>query len=364
MTPNEITIWNIDLSTFSNKKEELQKLFNQYKDLKINWIDDIEWYKEVDRVRKLFKKTRTEISNLRKEKSSILTNAWKKLIKMEKDFLEIIHPQEIKFLKQQNKIDQLKKIEQRKVLLPDRKIMLFKIDVTKLDISDDEILKLDSDEFQKYYNEKKELYLEEKERKIKEQEKENERQRQVNIKNLENDRIKILEPYKPWNISNLNLWEIDQNKFNEIFESIKYNFEDKQKTERLLKEKKEQEKLKQIEKDKKEAIKQAKQKAELKAKKEKEKSEREHQEALQKVEKEKQDLIKKQADDKAKKEKEELMKKQEKEAEEKKKKEESERLGKEEKYKKFLEKNKWKFDSIKKENWKVILWKKIDEFII
>lgn len=43
---------------------------------------------------------------------------------------------------------------------------------------------------------------------------------------------------------------------------------------------------------------------------------------------------------------------------------ENERLKNEQAYKDFLEKNKWLFDKIVKEDWKVVLYKKVSEFII
>ncbi len=44
--------------------------------------------------------------------------------------------------------------------------------------------------------------------------------------------------------------------------------------------------------------------------------------------------------------------------------EEQKRLQKEESYRKFLKDNEWKFDKIVKEDWKVVLYKKVAEFII
>jgi len=45
-------------------------------------------------------------------------------------------------------------------------------------------------------------------------------------------------------------------------------------------------------------------------------------------------------------------------------KEKQEKLEKETKYKEFLAKNEWNFDKIFKEDWKIILYKKVDEFLI
>jgi len=181
----------------------------------------------------------------------------------------LIEPVEIELKKKQEIIDIQKEREARKTLLPERKEKLKEYWV---EIADEELLDMDSTNFQDFFNQKRAEYLEEKERKLKE----------------------------------------DQ--------------------EKLDAEKKAKELEEQRQKELKETEERARIETEARLKREQEEKERKA--------------------------------KEEEEAKIQAEKAEQEKLEKETKYKKFLSSHEWQFDKIIKEDWKVILYKKVAEFII
>ena len=331
----------LDLEKFNPKKAELTHLSMTYEKLEIKWIDDKAWYNAVDIARKDLKANRIEIKKTWKIMRDEANAFNKQVLDYEKDLVSIIEPLEKTLLDKQNEIDALREIEKRKKLLPERRTLLSHI---KYEMSDEAILQYDSEDFQSFYNQKHTEFLDEKQKRLDELEAENQRIKQENINKIETQRKNILDPYNPWNISHIKLWEISEDDFQEILESTKYNFEDKKKTARLLVEKEEKMRLDKIEKDKREAIKIAKQKAEEKSEKEKKELEEKHQAELEKIKKEKQEKIEKE-------------KQQEQENKDK-----QMRLEKEQKYKKFVEKNEWQFDWFFDKDWKRTLYKIVDEF--
>lgn len=124
----------------------------------------------------------------------------------------------------------------------------------------------------------------------------------------------------------------------------------KEEQDKIEAEKRKQEEEKQRQKEIEEAKEKARVEAEQKAQKEKEEAEQKH---LAEIERLKQEQIEK-----------EQKAKQEQEAKEKVQKLEQERLEKETGYKNFLKENEWMFDKIIKEDWKIVLYKKVAEFNI
>lgn len=163
-----------------------------------------------------------------------------------------------------------------------------------------------------------------------------------------------------WEI-NISIWEedllkMDDKTFDEFFMSQKQLFLEekerkiKEEQDRLEVEKIRIENEEKIKKQIEEAKEKARIEAEQKAQKDKEEAERKYKEEIEKI---KQAQIQK-----------ELQEKQDKEAKEKAELEEKQRLEKEVWYKNFLKQNEWLFDKIIKEDWKVVLYKQIAEFII
>ncbi len=196
------------------------------------------------------------------------------------------------------------------------------------------------------------------------------------VAKLQIERIEILKPFEVENLENLKLWEMDEIVFNNFLEWAKKAFQDKKDNEEREKQRQAKEKLfydrklkiapysqfmlwelefnLSIETSEEEFEKllnfliQAKKADDIEKEMQKQENERLKKEA---------DEAKKIADDleKEKQEKADLIIKNQLE---------NERLKNEQAYKDFLEKNKWLFDKIVKEDWKVVLYKKVAEFVI
>lgn len=194
------------------------------------------------------------------------------------------------------------------------------------------------------------------------------------IEKLQNVREQEVAKYEVnWSI--LELWQMTGDVYSNFLTGVKTNFEARKEAEkkaekdRKAKEKKELEEQKRIKKENIKLQKEAKDREEQ-AEKEREEARIIQEEKEKELEQEREIVRKKQEElDRIKEKQEEqarLKKEQEyylKQAEETRKKEQ-ERLEKEENYKKFIKDNEGKFDKIIKEDWKVVLYKKVSEFII
>ncbi len=148
------------------------------------------------------------------------------------------------------------------------------------------------------------------------------------VTKLQTERVKMLKPYEVENVENLKLWEMEEVVFQSFLEGSKKAYLDKKQAEADEKKRKEDE---------------AQENKRLKEENDKLKQEADDAKKiaddLEKEKKQKEDLIaKNQAD--------------------------NERLKNEQAYKDFLEQNKWLYDKIFKEDWKVVLYKRVAEFII
>jgi len=177
---------NLNLDTFNPKKAELQTLSAKYKSLTIKGVDDKDGYKAVDAARKELKTTRVDLKKKGKEMRDEANQFSKNVIKLEKELVWEIEPMEKELKEKQEAIDELVKIEKRKEGLPARRERLAEIWV---EISDEENLAMDWDEFSNFFADKKMEWLEERERKIKEaEEKAAEEKRIVEEKEAEKKR--------------------------------------------------------------------------------------------------------------------------------------------------------------------------------
>ena len=157
---------NLNLEKFNPTKAELVKLANDYKDLKINGIDDIEGYNEVDKARKNLKNVSVELKKTGKVLRTEAIAFQKAVLAIEKELVGIIEPIKIDLENKQKEIDDKKESLKREALLPERKEKLLKIDV---EFDEADVLLMDENEFNSYYNEKNTEYLEEEGRKIQEE---------------------------------------------------------------------------------------------------------------------------------------------------------------------------------------------------
>lgn len=156
----------LSLDKFNPKKAELEELSKKFNALQIKGIDDVEGYKQVDEARKILKKQRVDIEKQGKEFRASALKFQKDVIVYEKELISIIEPLEIELGVKQDIINLEKHKIKMLAVLPDRKERLKTIEII---IEDDLILAMDSEGFEKFFNEKKGEFLSEKERLLNEE---------------------------------------------------------------------------------------------------------------------------------------------------------------------------------------------------
>lgn len=167
---------NLNIEKFNPTKADLIKLADKYKNLEIKGIDDRIGYNIVDEARKDLKKKRVQLTKTGKELRDEANQFAKKVISIEKELVAIIEPLELELKAKQDEIDLIIEKNKRKPLLPDR---IKKLKSINVEISEDEILEMDSDTFLAFFNEHKEYYLAEKERKLQEEKDKIEEQKKI-----------------------------------------------------------------------------------------------------------------------------------------------------------------------------------------
>lgn len=301
---------NLNLDLFSPKKAELQKMADEFKDLKIKWMDDKEWFKKVHEAQMTLRNARTWIQKTRLDYTKQFDEAKKKAMDLEKELIWIITPIEDSLKQQKEKIE------------------------TEIELK-----------------------------------KEQERQKKQQALQI---RVNELWKYNYIHHNLFELSEMSEEIYNNLLLVQKTEFE-KQEEIRIAKEKEEQEKRDKEAKEREEfEEKQKKLKADQekleadkrKVQEEKDKIENDRIEAQRKVDEDKRlEQARKEGEEKAKKDLEEkerldklaLKEKQDKEAKE---------LEEKNKYQDFLKKHEWKYDYSETKDWKVVLIKIIAEFII
>ena len=360
-----------ELDLFNPTKAELQVLVAQYKDLKINGIDDKVGFKNVHEAQMKLRDTRVTISKTRKAFTDPKNAEIKQAIALEKEILWIITPIEDSLKEQKNAIEaekeKIKEVEAEKK----RKFLQNRVDeLAKFDYVHHDLFELSqfNDEFFQELLWKQKAIFQDKEEKRKSEE-ENTRLynliREINhdilraktVDDIEKaeqkakeNKIEITEEIQDTinNKKSMILHEEEKRKF----EQDKKNQEEKLATDQKNiddQNKKIQDDKDKIENDKIEA-KRKKDEDERVAKERKEAAEQATKDAEKAAEE------KRIADEEQKKKDDEEKKRKEKENQEK--------LEKETKYKDFLKKNEWKYDWFFDKDWKRILYKIIDEFNI
>lgn len=155
------------IEKFNPTKAELLTMADNYKNLTINGIEDVEGYKAVHEARMELKKTRVALEKYGKSAREQFLAAQKETIRQEKELVGIIEPLEKELKEKQDAIDLAKEMKKREKLLPERKKMLEEIECFS---TDESLLLMDDAMFQKHYYDQKAVYLENKERKMKEEE--------------------------------------------------------------------------------------------------------------------------------------------------------------------------------------------------
>ncbi|MDA3837251.1 MAG: hypothetical protein PF542_06545 [Nanoarchaeota archaeon] len=155
---------------------ELQKMATRLKGVKIVDTKDVEGYKNAKEAKTELAKMRIIITKFGKEQRKEARDYASEVIRQEKEHLALIVPVEDDIKKQIDAVDEEKRMEERKVLLPSRKKMLEGIE-TKM--TDEEILLMDEQCFSEHFSQLRNDYLFEKERKLQEREAQLKREKEL-----------------------------------------------------------------------------------------------------------------------------------------------------------------------------------------
>lgn len=177
---------NLEMEQFNPTIAELTSLADSYKWLKINGIDDEEWFLKVKEARKDLQQKRISITKFWKSLREKAIKFQKDVIEEEKKLVWIIEPIEEELQKEEDNIKRLKLIEERKYILPVRKKILEEAGIEK---SDEEVLNMNDTEFELFIQSEKAIMFERlqkeaNERKLKEQEEENQKQREIELERV------------------------------------------------------------------------------------------------------------------------------------------------------------------------------------
>lgn len=157
---------DLKIEKFNPTKAEVTALVGKYKDLKIEGVEDKKGYMAVDDARKELKKVRVQISKDGKELRAEAVAFQKAVLKKEKELIALVEPTELELTAKQDEIKEeiarLKRVDS----LPSRKARIKSIEI---EVSDDELLSMDDEAFDAFFNEKHAEYLQEKERKQQDQ---------------------------------------------------------------------------------------------------------------------------------------------------------------------------------------------------
>jgi hypothetical protein len=135
----------------------LRELADSYKDITINGVDDTDGYDKAKSARKELGDWRIKITNSGKAFREDALAYQREVIRQEKEHLKIITPIEDALKAMIESVDDEKKREERKILLPSRRGMLKEIEA---DLTDDQILDMDEKAFSEYYTATKMVLLE------------------------------------------------------------------------------------------------------------------------------------------------------------------------------------------------------------
>lgn len=183
------------LEQLNPTKQELQKIADTYKELKIVDINDKEWFEKVKTARKELQQMRLSITKKAKEIRDWAIKFQKEVIAKENELVAIVEWVEKELKAQEDNYALEVKKEERKSSLPQRIEELKKIGVTEID--EDKILEMDYDQFNKYFNDERARILDEKEAKLKEaQDKIDEAKNKEENERIEKERQEKIEKEK------------------------------------------------------------------------------------------------------------------------------------------------------------------------
>ena len=141
----------MEIVKFNPTIAEIKATILEVEGLTIAGVEDVTGYELVKAGRTKVGKLRTRVTNFGKEQRAEAIAWQKEVLRQEKDLLKMIEPVENELKAKLEAIDAQVKRAEREALLPSRRAMLESINI---EITDDEILDMDVDQFSKFYTEK------------------------------------------------------------------------------------------------------------------------------------------------------------------------------------------------------------------
>jgi len=157
---------NFEVGKFDPSKAKVIEITDQYKNIKINGIEDENGYEIAKIAKKELQTLRTNIKKYGKAKRDEAIQYQKAIIKSENELVEIVEKVENPLKEQIGIIDAGKEMIRMKKYLPDRKKKLEEIGI---EISDEENLQMDNTQFDDFLNARKLEIFEENQRKLQEE---------------------------------------------------------------------------------------------------------------------------------------------------------------------------------------------------
>lgn len=147
----------LNIQKFNPLKAEVNALVENIKSTIISLPNNITGYELMKNNKKLLQNKRIDfVRELKLERDGAI-KFQKYIVSVEKDLLGLVEPLESELDEKIKEIEDIEKKEKRKKLLPERIAKLETIDM--FEVSPDYILSLDDNQFNKWFNEQKEIYL-------------------------------------------------------------------------------------------------------------------------------------------------------------------------------------------------------------
>lgn len=140
------------LDKFNVTVSELRKMASEAQNYNIGGFDDEEGIEDAKARKKVLQQARTKIKKIGKAMRDDANAFAKLVINKEKELLDIIVPVEDEIKARLEEVDRLKELEERKLLLPNRRDDMKDLGV---DISDEELLSMNATQYDMFKSDKK-----------------------------------------------------------------------------------------------------------------------------------------------------------------------------------------------------------------
>ena len=155
---------DLNIEEFNPTKAEVISLAQKFKGLSIKGIDDVAGYKAVHDAQMTLVHTRTNIVKASKDARQKAVDFNRAVLTLEKDLIAEIEPVEKELKEKKEAVDREKELIERRKLVPARREKLIEVEA---ELTDDQLIEMDSVQFQDFLNQAKHEQLERREAAIK-----------------------------------------------------------------------------------------------------------------------------------------------------------------------------------------------------